>query len=274
MRFLFVLILAGLMHAARSFSPDLTVGGSAAGTTLACGYLLLSAFLMGSIFKSLRLPRLTGYLTTGIIVGPQVLDLVSAPMLSNLQIFNGVATALIALTAGVELDLDTMKPLLKSISWLTAIAVCGTIVLISCAAFLLQGWLPFLRELPVVQIAALSLVLGVTMVAQSPAVVVALQSEMAADGPLTRTVLGIVVISDLLVIVIFAIVSSIAKSFLGSNDGCFAHGKRAGMGDSGLALNWRLCRGHYRHIPALREGTLRVVCSCGGVLIGGSRSAD
>jgi Kef-type K+ transport system membrane component KefB len=216
MRFLFVLILAGLMHAARSFSPELTVGGSAAGTTLACGYLLLSAFLMGSIFKSFHLPRLTGYLATGIVVGPQVLDLVGAPMVSNLQIFNGVATALIALTAGVELDLEAMKPLLKSISWLTAIAVCGTMVLISCAVFLLQSRLPFLRELPVVQIAALSIVLGVTMVAQSPAVVVALQSEMAADGPLTRTVLGIVVISDLLVIVIFAIVSSIAKSFLGS----------------------------------------------------------
>jgi Kef-type K+ transport system membrane component KefB len=54
------------------------------------------------------------------------------------------------------------------------------------------------------------------MVAQSPAVVVALQSEMAADGPLTRTVLGVVVISDLLVITLFAIVSSIAKTFLGS----------------------------------------------------------
>ncbi len=217
MRLLFVLILAGLMHAARSFAPDMTVGGGAAGTALACGYLLLSAFLMGSIFKSLRLPRLTGYLMTGIVVGPQVLNLVSEPMVSNLQIFNGIATALIALTAGVELDLAAMKPLLKSISWLTTVAVGGTILLISAAVFLLQNRLPFLQKLPPLQAAAVALVLGVTMVAQSPAVVVALQSEMAADGPLTRTVLGVVVISDLLVIVLFALVSSLAKSFLGSN---------------------------------------------------------
>ena len=88
MRLLLVLILAGLMHAARSFAPDATVGGGAAGTALACGYLLLSAFLMGSIFKSLRLPRLTGYLATGIVVGPNVLGLVSQPMVvqsANLQ---------------------------------------------------------------------------------------------------------------------------------------------------------------------------------------------
>ncbi len=216
MRLLYVLIFAGLMHAARSFAPEMSVGGGAAGTALACGYLLLSAFLMGSVFKSLRLPRLTGYLVTGIVVGPQVLNLVSAPMVSNLQIFNGVATALIALTAGVELDLAAMKPLLKSMLWLTSVAVCGTICLISAAVFLLQGRLPFLQHLPALQVAAISVVLGVTMVAQSPAVVVALQSEMAADGPLTRTVLGVVVISDLLVIVLFAVVSSIAKSFLGS----------------------------------------------------------
>jgi Kef-type K+ transport system membrane component KefB len=216
MRLLFILILAGLMNAARSFSPDIPVGGGAAGTALACGYLLLSAFIMGSIFKSLRLPRLTGYLATGILAGPQVLNLVSGPMVSNLQIFNGVATALIALTAGVELDLVAMKPLVRSIFWLTGVAVCGTVVLISFAVFLLHGRLPFLHGLTGLQIAVLSLVLGVTMVAQSPAVVVALQSEMSADGPLTRTVLGVVVISDLVVIVLFAIVSSIAKTFLGT----------------------------------------------------------
>jgi Kef-type K+ transport system membrane component KefB len=216
MRLVFVVILAGLMQAARSFAPDTSLGGGAAGTALACGYLLLTAFLMGSVFKSLRLPRLTGYLTTGIVVGPQVLDLVSTPMVSNLQIFNGTATALIALTAGVELDLRSMKPLLKSISWLSGIAVCGTIALISIAVFLLQSRLPFLHGMAPYQAAAISCVLGVTMVAQSPAVVVALHSEMASDGPLTRTVLGVVVLSDLLVIILFAIVSSIAKTMLGS----------------------------------------------------------
>jgi Kef-type K+ transport system membrane component KefB len=216
MRLLLVLILAGLMQAARSFAPDTSIGGGAAGTALACGYLLLSAFLMGSIFKSLRLPRLTGYLATGIVVGPNVLGLVSQPMVSNLQIFNGVAIALIALTAGVELDLRMMKPLLRSINWLAAVAVGGTICLITLAALLLHRQLPFLHALTLLQIIAVCAVLGVTMVAQSPAVVVALQSEMASDGPLTRTVLGVVVMSDLLVIVLFAIVSSIAKSLLGS----------------------------------------------------------
>ncbi len=217
MRLIYILILGGLMNAARSFAPDSDIAGGAGGTALACGYLLLTAFLMGSVFKSMRLPRLTGYLFTGILTGPEVLNLVTKPMVTNLQIFNGAATALIALTAGVELDLKAMRPLWKSISWLSIVAVGGTILLISCAAFLLRHKLPFFDHLTLTQTLAIAFVLGVTMAAQSPAVVIALQSEMAADGPLTRTVLGVVVISDLLVIILFAAASSGAKIALGSN---------------------------------------------------------
>ncbi|HWB95390.1 MAG TPA: cation:proton antiporter, partial [Bryobacteraceae bacterium] len=216
MRLLILLVLAGLMHAARSFAPAPGAGSSPAGTALACGYLLLSAFFAGSIFKSLRLPRLTGYLITGIVVGPQVLGLVSSAMTANLGIFNGIATALIALTAGVELDLRLMKPLLKTIGWLGALAVLGTAGLLAGVVFLLRSLLPFTAHLTPIQTLAISLVLGVTMAAQSPAVVVALHSEMQADGPLTRTVLGVVVMSDLMVIILFAIVSTLAKPLFGS----------------------------------------------------------
>lgn len=204
------------MDAARSFAPERTVGSGAAGTALACGYLLLSAFFVGSIFKSMRLPRLTGYLFTGIIVGPRVLGLVTEPMVTNLQIFNGIATALIALTAGVELDLRSMKPLFRTIGWLSGVAVCGNIALLTAAVYLARHFLPFMNGLTVLQTIAVCLVLSVTMVAQSPAVVVALHSEMESDGPLTRTVLGVVVMSDLVVIILFAIVSSITKTFFGS----------------------------------------------------------
>lgn len=217
MRLLIILVLAGLMQAVRSFGPAPSVGSSPAGTALACGYLLLTAFFAGSIFKSLRLPRLTGYLFTGIIVGPKVLGLVGAGAVANLAIFNGIATALIALTAGVELDLRSMKPLLKTIGWLCLVAVFGTICTLTAAVFLSRGMLPFMAHLTLVQTVAISVVLGVTMVAQSPAVVVALHSEMRSDGPLTRTILGIVVISDLVVIILFAIVSTITKSFFGSH---------------------------------------------------------
>lgn len=137
-------------------------------------------------------------------------------MVANLQIFNGVATALIALTAGVELDLKAMRPLFRSIAFLIVVAIFGTAVLLAGAAFLCRHMLPFMAHLPLPQAIAVSATLAVTMVAQSPSVVVALRAEMEADGPLTRTVLGVVVMSDLVVIILFAIVSSVTKTFFGT----------------------------------------------------------
>ncbi|MBV8816856.1 MAG: cation:proton antiporter [Acidobacteriaceae bacterium] len=216
MRALLLIALAGLMQAARSFAPLPDTGSGAAGTALAFGFLLLVGFLFGDLCESMRLPRLTGYITAGILAGPSVLNLISGSMAANLSIFNGVAIALIALTAGVELDLRAMQPLYRSIAWIIIVAIFGTTILLSIAGIVARPWLPFLNGLSRPQVIAAAVVLGVTMVAQSPAVVVALRAELRADGPLTRTVLGVVVMSDLVVVLLFAIVSSIAKGLFGA----------------------------------------------------------
>jgi Kef-type K+ transport system membrane component KefB len=210
-----LVIFCGLMQAARSFSPMPGLGAAAGGAILATGFLLLAANLSGSIFKGIGLPRLTGYLMLGIVAGPKVLDLVSDDMVVSLRIFNGVAISLIALTAGSELEFRKLRPLLKTIGWISGIAIIGTMIVLSGAVFAARPYLPFLRDLDTIQAAALALVLGVTMTAQSPAVVVALRKETNADGPLARTVLGVVVLADLVVILCFAIASSIATALLG-----------------------------------------------------------
>jgi Kef-type K+ transport system membrane component KefB len=215
MQIVLLLVLFGLMHAARSFAPVPGLGSGPAGVTLAAGFLLLTALFAGNLFQELHLPRLTGYLLTGVVVGPYCMGLVSEQMLVELRIFNGVAIALIALTAGTELDFRGMRPLFRGIAWITGVAVLGTVVLLAAAAYLFSGLLPFTHGRNTLQLAAIASVLGVCLAAQSPAVVVALRKEMDADGPVTRTVLGVVVLSDLVIVVLFAIVSSFARAVLG-----------------------------------------------------------
>lgn len=215
MRLFLVVVLGGLMHAARAFAPPPGIGSAGAGTALSTGYLLLTAFLVGGLFKKLGLPKLTGYLATGIVAGPQGLALVSGSMVGDMGIFNGVAIALIALGAGIELGLREMRPLFRTIGWVTFLAVGGTTLLLAASVFLAMPLLPF-GDLPPIQRLAIALVLGVTMVAQSPAVVVAVRDEVQAEGPLSRTVLGVVVVADLLVIVLFTVVSSAAQSAFGA----------------------------------------------------------
>lgn len=215
---LLLLTLLGLMHGARSFTPLPGLGSGPASVALAAGFLLLCALLAGDLFKLIGLPRLTGYLAAGMAVGPSVLGLVSDGMLVDLRVFNGVAIALIALTAGTEMDFKVMRPLVRSIGAISGIAVCGTMLVLAATAFLLRDLMPFTQGLNNTQMAALAAVLGVTLASQSPAVVVALRKEMEADGPVSRTVLGVVVAADLIVIVMFALVTGIARPLLGGGD--------------------------------------------------------
>lgn len=230
MNLFFALVLTGLMQALRSFSlgegPPLRVGA-----TLAFGYLLLTAYFMGGVFQQLRLPRITGYLVTGLLVGPSVLGVLTQEMLASLRLVNGMAIALIAMTAGSEFEFSRMRPLFRAIRAITLGALPLTMLLLCGALLLMQDLLPFMAELTLQQRVAVSLLLGVVMTAQSPAVVIALRDEMRADGPVSRTVLGVVVMADLVVILTFALVSTFAKSMLG---------KQADIVQMATTLAWEL----------------------------------
>jgi Kef-type K+ transport system membrane component KefB len=210
-----LLLAFGLMHAAVSFAPQPGIGSSRPAVTLAAGFILVTALFAGNLFNRIGLPRLTGYLVLGLVVGPYAMGLINERVLADLRIFNGAAIALIALTAGAEMDFRSMRPLLRGVAWITGVAVLGTMAVLSVVAFLMRPLLPFTQGLSVVQMAGLAVVLGVTIAAQSPAVVVALRKETEADGPLSRTVLGVVVLSDLLVILMFALALAFARPLIG-----------------------------------------------------------
>jgi Kef-type K+ transport system membrane component KefB len=231
MHFVILAALVGLMGAVHTFRAE----GAApigAGPAVSVGFLLLAAYFSGAIFKSMRLPKLTGYLGAGILAGHSGLNLLPPDALDDLQIVTGVAVALIALTAGTELELRSMRPLFRTIRWVTLVAVVGGAFALVIAVFALQGLLPFMAGTSLRESAAIALVLGVVMAAQSPAVVVALRTELAADGPISRTVLGVVVVADLVVIVLFAASSAVANAMLGGADG--------GLTGTLLHLVWEL----------------------------------
>jgi len=210
-----LVVLAGLMHATRSFSVGDEPG--TAGTSLALGYLLVSGHFAGHQAQRLRLPKLTGYLVTGLLVGPAVLGLISTRMLESLELVNGMAVAMIALTAGTELELNRLRPLARTVAAITVIGVLGTACLLALAAWLVRPLLPFLATMEPARAAIVVCVLGIVMAAQSPAVVVALRDELRADGPVTRAALGVVVLADLVVILVFAVLSTITKVAFGAS---------------------------------------------------------
>ena len=197
---LFVLAaLAGLMHAARSFAPTtLTTGG----TELAFGFLLLTAFFTARVVNRFGLPKLTGYIGAGILVGPDVLGLIDKPMIGQLKLLGGAATAILALSAGAELNLRAIRPLFRIIRRVAIWAVLGSMLVLAATLVALRPLIPFLGGLPIEHAAV---------------VVMAIIGETRADGTLTKLILALVVVADLAVIVTYGIASAAATAVVSGN---------------------------------------------------------
>jgi Kef-type K+ transport system membrane component KefB len=210
--FFALLALAGLMRAATSFALGADHPGS---TELAFGFVLLAAYFSGKIFHKLGLPKLTGYIAAGIVIGPKMLAMIEPASISQLKLVGGVATAIIALQAGAELNLREVQPLFRVVRRISLFAVMGTMLVITLTLLAIRPMIPFLHALPLEPAIAVAASLGVALSAQSPAVVIALIGELGSEGVLTRTILTLVVVADLAVIISYGIASSVATAVIG-----------------------------------------------------------
>lgn len=174
----------------------------------------LASWQIGRLFAHLGLPKISGYLFTGLLAGPFVLGFASKEVVESLRFVDEVSLAFIAFAAGSELYLPEIRGRLRSIGLVTAAVVFVTMVGGTLAVFMLARFIPFMREFPVSGQIVIALMAGTIMVARSPSVAIALINELRARGPFTQLALGVTVISDVLVIVLFAISADIAGAVL------------------------------------------------------------
>jgi Kef-type K+ transport system membrane component KefB len=186
---------------------------------LGIGFALIAAALAGDVFERLRLPRLTGYLAFGMICGPYVANLISASMARELQVVNGLAIALIAFVAGLELNLARLRARLAAMAILSGVLIAVMFAGLFAAAWLAWPWLPLLPDATGWTRVALALLLAALVVSFSPTVTIAVIADSRARGPLSELVLAIVVLADLALIVTFTLVMQFARWTLGGTGG-------------------------------------------------------
>src|SRR6266566_3897616 len=171
--------------------------------TLALGFLLLVAYVGGEIARRVRLPRLTGYLLVGFAVGPAWLGLVQREEVDALRFIEEAAVALIGLAAGSELTLDALRRARVALARLASGAIVFPLIAVSLVVLSVSPWFPLTRHQP----------LGdALVVASSPAVTMAMMSELDAHGPVARALLGITVVKDVAVALLFALVLALGKA--------------------------------------------------------------
>ncbi|UCH25899.1 MAG: cation:proton antiporter [Trueperaceae bacterium] len=171
--------------------------------------IALASGQIGRFFTRLKLPLISGFLFTGLLVGPYVLGLVSEGAVSRLGFVDETALAFIAFAAGSELYLKELRSHFKSIFWVTVGNVIAIPALGSLTLFLLADFIPFMEPMSLPMRLAVALLAGTILVARSPSSAIAIVNELRAKGPLTQTSLGVTMIIDVVVIVLFAFHSSI-----------------------------------------------------------------
>jgi Kef-type K+ transport system membrane component KefB len=181
------------------------------GTSIALGFILIFAFLFGKQISRFKFPQITGFILAGILCGPYVFKFLNADQVNELQLLDGLALSLIALTAGGEMEINRLRGQLKSIS---SLVIFQTVAII--LGFLLFGLLgheffPFFSSLTIHQALAASLLLGTLATATSPASTIAIITETKSKGKYTDLVLSVAVVKDFVVIVLFAFFLSLAK---------------------------------------------------------------
>lgn len=180
----------------------------------ATGLILLTAYFGGGVAEMISLPRITGYLLIGFVIGPSLLGLLSEQMIENLRPINGIAVSLIAMTAGMEISVQQLKRLWRRMLVLTTCNILGVFLLVYAALLVVSPWVPFLSGEPLSFILVVCLVFGSIAVATSPTVTIALITEYRAKGPLSETVLSVTVLKDIVVILFFATSMAVAKPLL------------------------------------------------------------
>jgi Kef-type K+ transport system membrane component KefB len=205
-----IIILMLLLGGMQLIVP-LGAGGNNSRTLLTFGFLILAAYTIGEIAKAIHMPKIVGYLAAGLLFGPSALNTVTATATDELQPVSSLAIALIALLAGAELKWSEVRESGATIFKILASELSVGFLALFGLLMLLRDHVPFLGNAGLSQVIAFSILFASIAIVHSPAVTMALLSETGARGPVARTTLGIVLLSDVVVVLLFSGALTLAR---------------------------------------------------------------
>ena len=176
--------------------------------------IALASREIGNLLSRLSLPRITGYLFTGMLVGPFLLNLIPKGSTEDLVIIDQVSLAVIAFIAGSELFVKELRSRLRPIIMNTMGVVIAGIIINSFAFFLLTEFIPFTQGMDVLSRLAIAVLGSTILLTLSPPSTIAVIQEVRARGFFSKTILSMTVVMDVFVIVLFAIVVAFASAVL------------------------------------------------------------
>lgn len=164
---------------------------------LSLALIILLGFILSDAAQRLKLPGLVGMLSTGIILGPYVVNLISPNLLNISADLRMMALIVILLRAGLALDIEDLKKVGRP-----AILMCFVPATFEIVATTIIT--PMLFPISHIEAAIMGVVLG----AVSPAVVIPkmltiMETDYGKDKSIPQLIIASASVDDIYVIVLF-----------------------------------------------------------------------
>ena len=181
---------------------------------VALAVLLIGALIGGRLAMLCRIPRVTGYLLAGLVVGPSFTEMFGLPhlvthfALGELRLISDVALALILMNIGGQLRTENLRRWKHRIYLFSAGEALTTGLLVGLAVFCANQFVLQTSVAPLTLLKTSTLFAvfsGIIGIATAPAATLMVIREYEADGPTTNALLTLVGLNNLISAVTFAI---------------------------------------------------------------------
>jgi Kef-type K+ transport system membrane component KefB len=172
---------------------------------------IVLAFAIGKLVSKLKLPSILGWLIGGMVLGPYALSLLPNELIEAgwYQNIIHVLECAVGLMIGTELVWKRMKQYGKALMITTLTQSLGTFAVVS-AVF---GLVFSLRGIPVY----LAFIFGGIALATAPAPALSIVREFKTDGPVTKTLIPMAALDDMVgVVVFFTVIAVVARNVSGT----------------------------------------------------------
>ena len=180
---------------------------------LSLSIALLAGLLLSRLAKIVKLPAVTAYLISGVLIGPFVLGALGIPgigitskQIEGFGLISDLALGFIAFSMGNEFRLSQLKKIGKQATVIGVLQALITTVVVDIALIALHFAMPNTLSIPA------AIVLASVATATAPAATLMVVKQYKARGPVTDVLLPVVALDDAVGLVVFAISFGIARS--------------------------------------------------------------
>ncbi|MCI9138018.1 MAG: potassium transporter [Lachnospiraceae bacterium] len=171
---------------------------------------VMFAFLTGKLISKLKLPSILGWLIIGMVAGPHALNLLENSVLDAkwFEILESILESVFGLMIGTELIWKRMKKAGAQILVTTVTESLGTFLVVS----FVFGIIFWFANVPLY----LAFVFGGIALATAPAPSLSVVRDLKTDGPVTKTLIPMAALDDLVGALIFFLVIAFVSAHISS----------------------------------------------------------